>query len=1554
MQANFLELWSKHMLWPPSYSSAMNKYLFIVSEIQLIAILLLGQFKFLTYDDGFSLSSYARQVCDLITLDGYLHSEEETIARLALFKWVQFGLWFTAVNCCMLIGFFLFLPYVPERILIVCRVLFAYLSQSHISFVFYYLSVLSFSTLTHMRSDQELAFGVSRNGWLIIFPNTALIIFNYASAIFASATSYNPMKTNNKFSSHTTSSQVMGFMCKAALTPLLFFSEEKVYFKWLFSMISVSLIFSRAYVVRKTFPYYHYDAMWFLQILSSISCSITLVGILFALSNEIPASTLTFAHILTMPLFVKEGLIFLQSNAKTYLFLENKNLTTESEVYKKLFAVSYIANASISKLGGDTASVCNISTVYLNALCSRFEHLYDRSLQKLSRVLETTGTSRNFFQARNVVYDFANRLSNATLLEAINKISDNAHLRLSLSIQALEGENKLAKALYILHSIEKKKMGFYDRVMGYNLAKIIQDMLSIHFTERVDNILNVKELIDYEKVSTQLVEQLTRSSEDFIKFWRFHEESDFNIVKLLKTSIAIEKEADEISSSWRNIEHNYQNFIHHVYPFYTTYLSLIRACPMTADTIREKYNLIFVSFHERQKYTENIFQDTLRSKDIVTIYVSLSKRSTGDIREVSRTVKEYLGWSREDLIGRNVTAVMPPFLREPHKLLLQDYQTKDQSTVFNKGTRGFVMTGQEHVKPCFIYKTLLPYIMDQLYYLVVLRPTDDNKDYMILVQDGTIDCFTKNLRDKMILDRKMKLNINDICMNSKQIFSKLNEDAQESNAEVFDDSINLQFKIRKGYLKYKVKVESLRSMGVPLILITFLKELESTQSLFTMKALQRGDSESLIPDEKEDELQRLLNFTKTPSSPIKNSMVIFGNSSSWPNKNNETKIVGIGSSALSNSTHNIKELLADGEYRRFAKKKEENEYRISTAVSFASTNTVSKITLKFEQAIHAIPREISFNILNLFAFLFLILCSSLMFTFYLQEKTYMSKLRGNLEVLSSSYLRAFDLVRLNILTLDSALFQEGLMDPTRHDPYFFRPGVMPFHLRKMLAWLGRDIKEDNDIILTALHKLDESLQPMMFEDEIEVFERTEGASQGIANAFSLTTQLYLTGNELATEPFPLLKLKNPKVKFILENSLDELYIGYNKVNKILVEDNKKKTENSLDRLLNYMIVIIVAAFMLIILVIYEQKKFIRKRNFFIEIFGLIERNEIEDKLDAPLKFIQILRQANNASDLSSIEVKKTQLKMFANMRKATQSFKKRSANIRGVNMRLFKNVMLVFLLIFALIFAFLFLYLYCNDSKLSFLNKMADLIAMYELRNNMNYLYAGLLFYVMLGEDTTISSKPVKQELDYLYNSLEGMQESLLRMQKRCSEANEQRFYDMLMGNLCDIEVDDSHRLTRSKCMRIGRGISQQGLIGIVNHLIQSYQSVRDFYDRTEQTREDKIAAFDMQDIQETEIILFLLIVPTFTHIRIILEDEVDILLKDYENSVFTMILVFLLLYSIIGVGLWMFALNNLRRERCDWRKVARKIPFPVIYSNRLMKNWIARNCGRMLDSVVL
>ena len=258
----------------------------------------------------------------------------------------------------------------------------------------------------------------------------------------------------------------------------------------------------------------------------------------------------------------------------------------------------------------------------------------------------------------------------------ITKFSDNVSLKNYYSIFLIMDMNYKKKALMILNSIKKKTLSFLDNYDIYRTLRLIEKTKT--------SILNKKNsTFEYRKKSQEfkdLIKKLISLYHEFISLLLDSKLQNFdNFNKIHKIGSQIMKLNPRIEEKYNyltNIRTDNMEIIKLYSEFVEGVLSDEEKLERCKNISKLKYSTDIKTY---EKDFSNFDIKILSEKiNLPYLIVSTHKEQIGKILDVSLNILKIFGYSKSELMGKNISMLIPKIFAKSHDSLIREQYEKDK------------------------------------------------------------------------------------------------------------------------------------------------------------------------------------------------------------------------------------------------------------------------------------------------------------------------------------------------------------------------------------------------------------------------------------------------------------------------------------------------------------------------------------------------------------------------------------------------------------------------------------------------------------------------------------------------------------------------------------------------------------------------------------------------------------------------------------------------------------------------------------------------------------
>ena len=753
-------------------SKFIEYFLSYLSEVQYIIILLWVQETLLAFNNLDQISLSVGKLAQILSFELLWSTQpsEVTIGLCLVIVWIYLGL------CCLSIGYLWFTIYNKLFKTTVCgKSIITRVLQLHFNFFFWIVNMVLMLSLSHQIGELKLFSVVSTYSKAFIICQVLLILLNYCIGMIASMFCFDPFCSYNVFASQSSLYQILTFLFKAVIAPLIYYGSYSLSFKVLSTIIVFAISLSRMVYLMYSFPFYYYKPMKLTVIFSTVSLWISFINVIAALCLEAGTTSLLsplYLSILPLPLIIKPSLLWLDKIIQGYLTTSSENLITVQNVSKKLFAERYLmekVNLNLNRLSESSA----LETYFFGQLandhqtCRRVECFCKFILKKSPG---NEGLDLNMIKDSLLVY-FGTK-TQELLSTKIKSIKDSNDMRIALShLMLSDSINNLDATLTYLYSAIDSNLDLFNKIKKHILIQNIQIKLTRSSEEGDGEKLNIHQFVDHHMFTSDFQSQIQLTTKRFLRFWEMYKKGNCSALALVQISDEIERRAEDIDKLWNTYLQRHTLRYIQVENIYQLYLTLIRNLPSVTQKISRALSLKKVTKDSEFHPPDYVAHEDLYSSDLLTFHISMARERLGKILYVSDNIQNLLDYNQHTTIGLNLRTLLPRSFVDRHDYLLQRYHEKSMTSSPEDHHRfnGFMKTKMGYLMPCSTYISIFPYIQKELVYIGLVKVQRTKCEYIIIDQKGYIDSFTENIGVRLGLKPDLKTHIQTVCLDAEKL-----------------------------------------------------------------------------------------------------------------------------------------------------------------------------------------------------------------------------------------------------------------------------------------------------------------------------------------------------------------------------------------------------------------------------------------------------------------------------------------------------------------------------------------------------------------------------------------------------------------------------------------------------------------------------------------------------------------------------------------------------------------------------------------------------------------
>jgi len=606
----------------------------------------------------------------------------------------------------------------------------------------------------------------------------------------------------------------------------------------------------------------------------------------------------------------------------------------------------------------------------------------------------------------------------------------------------------------------------------------------------------------------------------------------------------------------------------------------------------------------------------------------------------------------------------------------------------------------------------------------------------------------------------------------------------------------------------------------------------------------------------------------------------------------------------------------------------------------ASSVSSNGINHKIEKAVYSIPKSLvkrnSFSIVALF----FILCMALLISFVVYGEDILVLVQGNILILNLSASRLNEILFVHRFSELITLLRLNLIGNTRFEPVYGTQ--MQNSLPRNLYTEANYLRRLNGQFRNYLNQTDLDLFKEINSRKVKMV--LEGSQDLELNNFDAVTELLMRAFTARQNP-KIFLAEDTNVKFILDNILNDLLLATQSLNNIFIQDNEYNLDNLKLMPEAFLIVVLIIGASLNFFLIYQQKKFLKNRKDFIDIFLRLDEIEINSTLSRVDSFLVMLSQSHWNTD--KLKTQNSIIKTNQQSKLQHKRIPKRETNLVNLNRNQFFISFLGFILYLIFVAPFFHAFFIVQTNISDIRNKVTILTTINNDLYQILLLSGSFYQYVRTDAKSLLRNNPINEEWEELLKSISESQGSLLNLliyfqnEKTCSNSTIETLNHLIRGNLCTARGLSSFA---SLCPKLPAEILlSNGIQGLNSFSLSTLGTLKLRYDRSSRTFNDAKEILSQQDLINLD-----LMIATFqsygymslqsTLLRCTIES-----LTEMKDNLIVVLQIYIPLYIILIPIILYFLLNKMELERVGWKKISRKIPLEIILTDKILKHHLIK-----------
>jgi len=1551
-----------------SDSFILSKLTFIISNVQILLILVWGQLSYLDPQVRDSFTMFIDEFSNVgiyqILLKEY--ASQGTLHTILIF----FGLYAILLT--------IFMAYGLKQSTVTCTTTlrrYSWITKSsylHLKVVYFFMNIILLKLI-------KITTQYHNSNPAILMISIILLIWNNLFGLIGAILTFDPFFSDNNFACRNSSLQFLVFLTKVIITPILVLVEFQS--KWIqISIICFLIGMARILILAKKLPYYHFQGtMWSLS--SSVLCTgasvfLFLSGIIFYSKSALTLN-LIYCEVLILPFLLKIPLSVLRKRLRIALEYRTRLPKSETEVFEQCMLIHHIFNSSGQDFHGNTENA-----VYLIDLVSEHENTCSNRTCICKHLVKKT---TSLIESHHTLSALGTILITEILQNASRTLKHCDDILTALAYYQFSKHKSEKGALLTLGNLTEASL--LRKIIIHKLKQEIQ-VMNLTKYESNSNVLDVKNFVDYHTQLSLILQKLSETTAKHISFWKLFEKNDYSLDSILSMNQEIEKYVLQLDKLWSQFDAEYFNS-YDQYPKYAFYLATVKNAPNSAEKLMREFKKKFL-LNVSDPCVSGFTNRTLQDRDNIIVSFSMDKTSCGIIKDISATVSE-LGWESKEIKNCHISTILPNFINESILDLTRNFLEIEQELKFmDRSFPCFLKNQEGYIIPYYGYISLNPYISKNISYIAVFKKRKTNSEFILLTGNDEIDSVTPLLAKTLNLATNKRVSISEICQNYHEpskltpikIISEGLSPARHSPNNKDDEKVltfktfdlNTQKYVENEYISESSQIK-IGSQIITVLELTGLKTHEdSSEKREKVKPVEFCVTESSDPmvsihssgdfgieknmANRNISYKILKNSTrdsKAFSQSIDNNNVVKVSSFLSPNFNYHSSVgdlikalrigpkhdqamvkIEITEDSDDDTKHGHPEKVISYEFSKTKQEEKSGEkWKLTTSVQ---SSTKSNKYKALEDTVHTLPRQRSALLLNLVALVVFISCCSMLVYFFFLAKEHFDNIKVDIATMEQSTQLMARVIQNYKFAKQYMMFEDGLFEPDRYETNWYGNAMRRF-TRSVATSLG----EKAEVFQQSMDSLTHTLKQKMFEKSIPMHDLYDETIFYNVNVFEITRKLVLAGQAY---PMSTISLNNTDLRFVVNNSLNEYLLKLEAISTELLHDCHDQFALIFKKNIQSICLALMLGAILLGLYVWRERAFLKQKDHLLNLLAIVDSKPIQRHIELLQDSHSLLSQNTH----KEARLFKSYQAVFEETLKSDGKpgtlNMKRLLTMKGVQRSSLKNFLTLVLFLLTLLSAFVALQLMFVTS-----GKQAEILDYVEreYETSLGYYRIRLLFmstysYVQENKTSLLRTYPIEQEWERLYQQSVDFQAYLADLVQYYSNKSVEA---LIRGDLC---VQENIVANPRSCRTKMDGVTSQGIIGINSYLLSSAKAVRDIFDSSPREKEDMIYALNYSQFIKVENNDNTYFVGGYESLieALILEtnDKVD----DAGDLILVVIVAFLVCDSLLGLVLWRKMYLTMINERINWSKLLRRIPFTVLMTSKILKSYLNRTNQNLFD----
>lgn len=295
-------------------------------------------------------------------------------------------------------------------------------------------------------------------------------------------------------------------------------------------------------------------------------------------------------------------------------------------------------------------------------------------------------------------------------------------------IQREKLQNKF-KALFEMMITEENKPNVEEDFSIFSYKNVIEEeMIENDARNSESKGVDVNIIVDFQNKFVDFQAAVENAVDLHLEFWRELLENNPDIQKLQSLGSKITHSFEETSAEFRKLNEINPNHIK-MLQIYGNYLKDVMNDDVEGQRTLEKADYVEKSAAVNKQFIDNDHLKYGENSNTCILTVSGNLTSIGSIKNVNNEITRILGFSKQDLIGQNISRIIPKIIGDLHDGFMKNYFETSEPRVIGHERLVYPLNKEGYIVPCSLMIKVLPNLDEGIRLVGFLKDVDKDGSF---------------------------------------------------------------------------------------------------------------------------------------------------------------------------------------------------------------------------------------------------------------------------------------------------------------------------------------------------------------------------------------------------------------------------------------------------------------------------------------------------------------------------------------------------------------------------------------------------------------------------------------------------------------------------------------------------------------------------------------------------------------------------------------------------------------------------------------------------------